>query len=88
MHRAISVDACVTIREACPVDYIISGQHIEFSYGSLQDGFHFSFEPAALRRLMALGAEALADLAALAHRVQAADAISSGDQVKSRERSA
>ena len=64
MHSAMSVDKCVTIREACPVEYIISGQYAEFSYGSLQKGFHFSFEPAALRKLMALGAQALAEIAA------------------------
>jgi hypothetical protein len=61
-HHAISVDTCVTIREACPVEYIISGQYVEFSYGSLQKGFHFSFEPAALRKLLMLGAEALAEM--------------------------
>lgn len=42
MHSAISVDMCVTIREANRLEYIISGQYAEFSYGSLQKGFHFS----------------------------------------------
>jgi hypothetical protein len=60
----MSVDTCVTIREACPVEYVVSGRYAEFSYGSLQKGFHFSFEPAALEKLMALAAEALAEIAA------------------------
>jgi hypothetical protein len=85
MHSAISVDTCVTIREACPVEYIISGQYAEFSYGSLQKGFHFSFEPAALRKLMALGAEALAEIAARAEQTD--DNAADGELVTTGKRS-
>jgi hypothetical protein len=66
----MSVDTCVTIREACPVEYVISGRYAEFSYGSVRKGFHFSFEPAALRKLMALGAEALAEIAEVAAQTE------------------
>jgi hypothetical protein len=56
----LSVDACVTIQGACPAEYIICGRLVEFHFGGLRDGFHFAFDVAALRRLAALSAEALA----------------------------
>lgn len=87
MHSAMSVDTCVTIREACPVEYIISGQYVEFSYGSLQKGFHFSFEPAALRKFLMLGAEALAEIETRAERKLAEEVINNnGELVTTGER--
>jgi hypothetical protein len=56
----LSVDTCVTIQGACPAEYIICGQLVEFHFGGQRDGFHFAFDAAALRKLAALSAEALA----------------------------
>lgn len=56
----LSVDACVTIKGACPAEYFICGKLVEFHFGDLRDGFHFAFDATALRKLAALSAEALA----------------------------
>jgi hypothetical protein len=57
----LSVDTCVSIQGACPAEYVICGQLVEFHFGGLRDGFHFAFDVAALRKLAALSAEALAE---------------------------
>jgi hypothetical protein len=56
----LSVDTCVTIQGACPAEYLICGKLVEFHFGGLRDGFHFAFDIAALRKLAALSAEAVA----------------------------
>lgn len=56
----LSVDACVTIRGTCPVEYFIFGKLVEFHFGGPRDGFHFAFDATALRNLARLSDEALA----------------------------
>lgn len=60
LKEYLAVDACVTIQGACPAEYTICGKLIEFHFGGVRDGFHFAFDIAALRKLAALSAEAIA----------------------------
>jgi len=58
----LSVDMCLTVRGECPVEYLICGGLIEFSFGGPQDGFNVAVDTEALRKLVTLGSEALAEL--------------------------
>lgn len=57
----LSVDTCVTIQGGCPAEYNICGHVVEFHFGGPRDGFHFAFDEVALRKLVALSAEAVAE---------------------------
>jgi hypothetical protein len=65
VHNDLSIDACATIRGTCPAEYVVGGRLVEFHFGGPQDGFHFAFDGDALRNLMRLGGEALAQLDAV-----------------------
>jgi hypothetical protein len=60
----LSVDMCLTVRGECPVTYLISGGLIEFSFGGPRDGFNVAVDTEALGKLVTLGSQALAALAA------------------------
>jgi hypothetical protein len=62
MHQDLSIDTCATIRGTCPAEYVIGGKLVEFHFGGPQDGFHFAFDSDALRNLVKLGSEALAQI--------------------------
>ena len=60
----LSIDTSATIRGTCPAEYVVDGTLIEFSFGGDRDGFQFAFDTDALRNLMKLGSEALAEMEA------------------------
>jgi hypothetical protein len=62
MHSVLSVDTCVTVRHGCPMEYVICGDRVEFSYGGPRNGFHFAYDASALAGLVRLGTEALSQL--------------------------
>jgi hypothetical protein len=63
MHISLTVSAYVGIRKGCPMTYSInSDNQIEFSFGGARDGFDFSFDIEAMKELLKLGGEALAEL--------------------------
>lgn len=65
MHPALTVDMCVGIRDGCPMSYHISAdQQAELSFGGSRDGCHYAFDAGALKQLLKLGAEALAEIEA------------------------
>ena len=65
-HHDLSLDACVTIRESCPVEYAVDGPLTEFSFGSHRDGLRVAFDAKALGTLVQLGSRAMAELETLA----------------------
>ncbi len=62
MSSDLSVDTCVTILGTCPAEYVICGKLIEFHFGGPRDGFNFAFDADALRKLVNLSSEALAQM--------------------------
>jgi hypothetical protein len=71
-HRHdLSLDACVTIRETCPVEYAVDGPLTEFSFGSHRDGLRVAFDTKALDTLVQLGSRALSEQQTPQHPVTA-----------------
>jgi hypothetical protein len=66
-HHDLSLDACVTIRESCPVEYNVDGPLTEFSFGSHRDGLRVAFDVKALGTLIQLGSQALTEQVASEH---------------------
>jgi hypothetical protein len=62
LQHDLDVDAYITIRETCPVQFAVDGRVAEFSFGTGQDGLRCAFDGPALRKLVNLGHEALAYL--------------------------
>jgi hypothetical protein len=65
----LSLDACVTVRESCPVEYSVDGSLTEFSFGSHRDGLRVAFDAKALETLVQLGSRALSEQHAPEHLV-------------------
>lgn len=63
MRDSLTVDMCVTVTKNCPITYMITvDKQVEFSFGGMRDGFHYSFDAAALRTFLSAGSEALAEI--------------------------
>jgi hypothetical protein len=86
MPEAVIVDMCVSIRNDCPIMYLVTAdKQVEFTFGGLQSGCHYAFDAGALRSFIGVAAEALAELDGPAAVKQSAGTTCNGAQVPSGE---
>ena len=67
MHTSLKVSSYAISRENCPMRFRVTGiDDVEFSFGGRFEPFEFVFDARALRKFLALGSDALQEVAALA----------------------
>jgi len=87
MNDTVIVDICVSIRTGCPIMYLVTAdKQVEFTFGGLQSGCHYTFDAGALRSFIGVAAEALAELDGPAALKESAGTTSDGAQVPAGER--